>query len=493
LLGKIQDFYGIDPCMAAAFTNNFFLGILPANQAGFDLGPNEKASNGTFTSGYATVGVPFCGSPGAWADSNDSIDPAHELGHNIGFEHWACENGVSNDECSVFPIAHGGIGGVGFDMAQWKLIPPGDNSSNVTPHAHDFMTYGDLCAVPGNGGGPGCDLGEWVSTYTYNILLNDNTINSYDPIDPPAIIVSGRITPAGMATFRPLYQANISAPVTDSIVEDDPLDIYTLQGFDTSGNTLFVHNFEPAKLNVHTPDYGKDLIFDQPVPVMPGMTKLEVLQGLQVLGTLDNPANGKPPTVTITAPLAGATWPAGTPQMVTWTMHSPANIPLMALVSYSPDGGTTRVTLGRDIKGTSLTVDPDQLAGSTNAYIYVEVSDGMNTATAQVGPINLAPKPPVVQILSPADKGMLTGHLAVTLKGTAFDRQETLKDSQFIWSSSKDGILGSGHNLTLVNGLTPGLQSLTLTVIDSQGRKGQAQVAIQVLLPYSFYLPVVAH
>jgi len=179
--------------------------------------------------------------------------------------------------------------------------------------------------------------------------------------------------------------------------------------------------------------------------------------------------------------------------MVTWTMHSPANIPLTALVSYSPDGGTTRVTLGRDIKGTSLTVDPDQLAGSTNAYIYVEVSDGMNTATAQVGPINLAPKPPVVQILSPADKGMLTGHLAVTLKGTALDRQETLKDSQFIWSSSKDGILGSGHNLTLVNGLTPGQQSLTLTVIDSQGRKGQAQVAIQVLLPYSFYLPVVAH
>jgi hypothetical protein len=489
LLGKIQDFYGIDPCQAAAFSNNFYLGILPANQAGFDLGPNEKGVNGVFTAGYATVGVPFCGSPGAWANSENPIDPAHELGHNIGFDHWACENGVTDDECGVFPIAHGGIGGVGFDMANWKLIPPGDNTTNATPHAHDFMTYGQLCDVSGNGGGPGCDLGEWVSWYTYNILLDHNTINSYDTDDPPAVIVSGKISAASVATFRPLYRANVSAPIADSIVEDDSDSIYTLEGFDANGNTLFVHNFEPAKLNVHDADYGKVFTFDQPVPVIPGMVKVEALHGIQVLGTLTNTAAGQGPTVAITAPIAGVTWPAGSPQVITWNAHSPAGLALTALVQYSPDGGTNLITLGRDIKGSSLTVDPDQLAGSPNAWIYVQVSDGMNTASTQVGPFIVAPKPPVAQIISPANHSMITGHVPITLQGTAYDRQETLTNGQFIWSSDKEGLLGSGKALTLINGLNPGQHTLTLTVIDSQGRKAVAQEVIQVLLPYDLFLP----
>ena len=41
-----------------------------------------------------------------------------------------------------------------------------------------------------------------------------------------------------------------------------------------------------------------------------------------------------------------------------------------------------RVTLGRDVSGTSLAVNPDELAGSTNAFVYVQVSDGFNTASA---------------------------------------------------------------------------------------------------------------
>jgi len=290
-----------------------------------------------------------------------------------------------------------------------------------------------------------------------------------------------------------LYQGSVHAPITDSIVEDDPLSIYTLQGFDANGNTLFVHNFEPAKLDVHSPDYGKDLIFDQPVPVMPALFKLEVLHGIQVLGTLTDPAPGQDPTVTISAPLAGATWPAGSSQVVTWNGHSPANKPLTALVEYSPNGGATRITLGRDIKGSSLTVDTDQLAGSTNAFIYVEVSDGMKTASAQVGPFSVASKPPVVQIIAPSDHGSMTENMPVTLQGTAYDRQETLSDAQFIWSSNRDGILGSGHELTLVNGLKPGQHILTLTVIDSQGRKSSAQVVIQVLLPFVLYQPFVQH
>ena len=177
--------------------------------------------------------------------------------------------------------------------------------------------------------------------------------------------------------------------------------------------------------------------------------------------------------------------------MVTWNAHSPANLPLTALVEYSPNGGATRLTLGRGITANSLKVDPDQLAGSTNAFIYVEVSDGMKTASAQVGPFTVAPKPPVVQILSPQANGSITENVPVTLQGTAYDRQETLSDSQFLWSSTADGFLGSGRELTIPKGLSPGQHTLTLTVFDSQGRKASAQIVIQVFLPFRLFQPFI--
>ena len=501
LMGMIEDFYGGNLCLHGSPGSKFFIGILPADQAAHDLGANESGPNG-FVAGYASIGVPFCGNPGAWADADNPIDTAHELGHNIGFDHWACENGVNNDECGVFPIPHGGIGGVGIDLASWSLIPPGNNSTNASPHAHDFMTYGQMCSSPQFSGVSGCDTGEWVSWYTYNILLEHATIDSYDTLDAvnpalgnatttPALRMRGFISPAGVATFQPVYQVNLTAPVQDNIVEDDPGAIYTLQGFDANGNTLFVHNFEPAKLNVHDANYGKALTFDQAVPAIAGIVKVQALHGRQVLGAITNGAPGKGPSVSITAPAAGATWAVNSHPVISWNPSSPAGLPLTAMVEYSPDGGLSRYPLGKQIVAHSLTVDADQLAGSTNAWVYVQVSDGMNTATAQVGPFTVAAKSPVVHIISPGNNSSMTEHLSVTLEGTAFDRQESLQDNQFVWSSNRDGVLGTGKRLTLNAGLTPGLHTLTLTVIDSQARKSQDQVVIYVHQPFQLFLPSV--
>jgi hypothetical protein len=489
LLGRIQNFYGYDPCLAQPTTYNFYIGIFPGDQGNFNFAANEKQPDGSFVAGYGTVGVPFCGSPGAWANADNPIDPAHELGHNIGFDHWGCENGVNNDECGVFPIQHAGIGGVGLDLANWRVIPPGDNSSNSTPHAHDLMSYGQLCSL--YGGGPGCDLGEWVSWYDYNILLNHPNINSYDTDDPPALLVSGRILTTGVATFRPIYQVNVGTPIVDSIAEDSADAIYTLRGTDSRGNTLFVHNFEPTKLDTHTADFGKSFTFDQPVPVMPNLQTITLQKGGQVLGTLTNLAPGMVPNVSILAPIAGTVWPAGMSQTIHWTESSPAGLPLRALLQYSPDGGATRIPLGRDITTTALTVNTDELTGSTNAYIYVQVSDGMNTATAQVGPFTVAVKAPSVHIVSPQVNSVAVTHVPLTLVGTAYDRQEALADSAYHWASSRDGVLGSGPELTVLN-LSPGLHTLTLTVVDSHGRMGHASVQLRVVYAPVAYLPRVA-
>ena len=462
--------------------SHLYVGIFPADQAGFDLAANERNPiTGVFISGLS-----WNNDRGAWADANDSMDPAHELGHNIGFEHWGCENGTTNDECGVFPIPHGGIGGVGIDIANWRVIPRGDDSSNRTPHAHDFMSYGQLCDVTDKsgkyiyGGGPGCDLGEWVSWYTYDILLHHFTVDSYDPEDPPALLVRGRIDPSGTVTFRPAYQVDVSHPLGDTIVEDDAKMVYTIQGYDSNGNTVFVHNFEPRKLDVHNADNGKLYGFQEAVPIVPNLQRLAVIKAGKVLGDLRNPSPGRSPTVTIVSPTSGTVWPAGTSQTITWTTVSPAGAALSALVQYSPDGGKTKITLGRDITDTSLTIFADQLAGSTNGVIYVQVSDGLNTATASASPIAVQAKPPTVHIVSPSANTSVQIGVPLTLEGTAFDRQEELADGQFHWSSDKDGPLGTGRELTVTN-LTIGRHSLSLSVRDSQGLTGTDTRQIEVV------------
>jgi hypothetical protein len=186
------------------------------------------------------------------------------------------------------------------------------------------------------------------------------------------------------------------------------------------------------------------------------------------------------PTVTITAPAKGATWPVGRTQTISWTANSPANLPLSALVQYSPDGGKTRVTLGRNITDSKLTINADELAGSTNATIYVEISDGLNMVTASAGPFTVAAKVPTVHIIQPVAHSRIEATMPFTLLGTAFDRQEKVTDKEFSWSV--DGtVVKTGTRMATLSGLTPGYHTLTLTVTDSHGLIGKDSVQVLIL------------
>ncbi len=468
--------------------DEFILGLLPVDPRCPNFyGPNEN-NGSSFTGGYGGVGH-----NGAWSNvpnltlkSSDvsHVDAAHELGHNIGFDHWGCENGVGDDECGAFPIAHAGIGAFGTDIDNWYVLPPGDNSSNATPHAHDFMSYGQNCGSASDGG-PGCDTGEWVSWYTYSILYGNTSIGDYDTDDPPALSITGNIAENGKVTFEPVYQVDVNHPLTDLIHEDDAEQLYTLQGYDANGNVVLVHNFEPSKRETHAPNAGHSYYFREAVPVVSGLARIDLLHGSTVLGSLSNPAPGQPPTVTITSPTRDAAWAAGGQQTIRWTSSSPANLPLSALVQYSPDGGTTRMTLARDVHGTSLTINANELPGGTRGTIYVEVSDGMNFASAQVGPIQVASKAPEVEIASPVSGLRYASPIPVTFTAMAFDPQQGAKGLTYRWSADNGAYTfqETSAMLTLQNALPAGEHTVTVSVTNADGLTAKASVAVTVLTP----------
>ena len=293
LLDLIKDRFG-GPIISRLV---FFLGVFPGNQ-----GPFAANSRG----GFGLGGLSHVGDLGAWAQAGDPVAAAHELAHNIGFDHWACQFGAqAADECRVFPIANGGTGVFGTNINAGTVLPPGDNSGMCTPHAHDFQSYGRVCnSTCSPLGFVGCNTGEWVSWYTYDILLHNTLIDSYDTDDPPAMLVSGHIRESGgltSAELRPVYHLNMTSPIVDTIPEEEGEDIWTIQGYDSTGNTLFVHNFEPKKLSVHSDDYDHVFRFDEAVPLIAGTRSVEVFRNADSIGFMAATSD-QVPSVRITAP-----------------------------------------------------------------------------------------------------------------------------------------------------------------------------------------------
>ena len=151
---------------------------------------------------------------------------------------------------------------------------------------------------------------------------------------------------------------------------------------------------------------------------------------------------------------------------------------LSYLVEYSDDGGSTYKTIAVDYASSSLTVDRASLAGSGSARIKVTVSDGTRSASTESPVFTVAANSPEVFIRSPADNAILLGPKPLILEATAHDPEDgRLGSSSIRWSSSINGVLGTGGSLVVSTAdLTAGTHELTATVTDSSGASGSASV-----------------
>ena len=146
------------------------------------------------------------------------------------------------------------------------------------------------------------------------------------------------------------------------------------------------------------------------------------------------------------------------------------------------------------IPGDSLTwtssVDGSLGTGASIVTSTLSVGDHVITLTAPdrlgntgVDSVSVSVKandPPAVFITNPNGGATVGDRTGVTFIGSAADPEDgPLTGTALVWSSSLDGVLGTGTSLA-VSTLTIGAHSVTLTATDSDGATGNAVVAFTV-------------
>ena len=186
-----------------------------------------------------------------------------------------------------------------------------------------------------------------------------------------------------------------------------------------------------------------------------------------------------------------------------------SNLPPIATITAPGDGDAFTQGDSIDFEGTGI--DPEDGDLTTGALVWTSSLDGTLgtgsplslstlslgvhtvglTATDDDGALDVASvnivvnpagnDPPAVSITSPPTGTTVGFGVDVELVGEATDPEDgALTDSDLVWTSSRDGLLGEGEEF-LATGLSAGAHILTLTATDSAGALGIDTITLTVL------------
>ena len=157
---------------------------------------------------------------------------------------------------------------------------------------------------------------------------------------------------------------------------------------------------------------------------------------------------------------------------------------LMFTIQYSTDGGVTWDTLETDWTGQSYTIDSGFLSAATQGQLRIIATDGFNNSDpAYSGNFTIPNHPPKLSLNEPMGGMLFVGDQQIFLDASALDAQDGLLDGANVqWTSSRDGLLGSGAALNFeADALSEGAHTITVTGMDSLGLTNSASVQIFVL------------
>ncbi|MCP4980954.1 MAG: PQQ-binding-like beta-propeller repeat protein, partial [Gammaproteobacteria bacterium] len=170
------------------------------------------------------------------------------------------------------------------------------------------------------------------------------------------------------------------------------------------------------------------------------------------------------PTASITAPINGSSYEPGDLITFTGTATDAEDGDLTSSLSWSSslDGA---IGTGATFASTTLSV------GSHTITATVTDSGGLSptvvpSITVNVnGSVNAAP---TASIIAPVDGSNFVDGDSITFTGTATDAEDGDLTSSLSWSSSLDGVIGSGASFTVTT-LSTGVHTITSTITDSGG------------------------
>jgi len=179
----------------------------------------------------------------------------------------------------------------------------------------------------------------------------------------------------------------------------------------------------------------------------------------------------KPPVVTITAPANGSVVNAGSNVSFAATAADPeeGNVASSLVWSSSLDGSI----------GSGAGFSTSGLSAGTHVITATAADSLGASGSAQITlVVNAAP---TVAITAPADGTRVNRGSPLTLSGTATDPEDGVISAGIVWTSSKNGALGTGANVAVnTSGLGKGKHAITARITDSRGATRETSISIFV-------------
>ena len=408
------------------------------------------------TSVYGGNGLAWL--PGKIAFGNDTDGRwrrtfAHELGHNRNLGHWDAT-----------------IRTHGFDVAVREVR---------ADTRLDFMVPGRL------------ENEAWVAPEVYTYLhdqmsmASDQSLGAANAVAAEYLLASGLINQDGTASFDALYRQVQSDPM-----ENPPVGTaaYCLELYDAGNNKLSSQCFDVSYGFGDGSSPGDSTMpmttapFALTVPFPPTAKRIVLAHGGTPVAT--RTVSNNAPAVSVS--LSGG----GVVKTVNWTASDPDGDSLSYSVLYSNDNKQSWFAVAMDLTATTYGLDTSTLPGGTSAFVRILASDGVNTGQGDAGPFAVTGKEPTALINAPVNGATYAPGQAVLLVGDGFDLDDgSLPESRLVWTSNRDGLLGTGRTLEL-DDLSEGTHTITLTVGDSQGNQATASITLAVRGP-AVYLPMI--
>ena len=322
---------------------------------------------------------------------------AHEMAHNLGRRHtnkpstqYGNKNCGDEDKLSgkfIWPYDTADIQEVGFDPATKELIPS---------NAGDFMSY---CSLKG--------IEDWVSPFTYTSLAKGHLkpigsrFQGSRRLQPSSnvsrnqallSIAGSQIVLSGWAgkdrvsgKLDPAYKVMSADPPDPSFSGGSHCLRFSGAAGPLSDFCFHLNFLDPEHYQPLDKEY-----FALKVALPEGTTRISLMAGSNEIANLS--MSSAAPALSIVSPKSGEQWTGGQ-RTISWSASSSDGLPLVFTVLYAADGGLSWLPAAIDLTGTQFTFDPSQIEGGKNVMFRVMASDGLNTSTVDVGPVDVVQKP----------------------------------------------------------------------------------------------------